>query len=250
MTRMVDVPREDSAGEINCPRKGVLGIQRCHEYQADTERAGRSCVCPVFRAYEGGLPAEGACGENVQRCGSPSDPFGFNRFAVTHTQEPPQMATRPRAGAPCTLCHKPSPEDSRLREGLCKPCRAAYIRDAAEERKRERIASQHGAPSADVAGPAIASDNGAAVPAHLVLTKPQQVVFPAVAEQEVKRLKGVVHERETRIRALVERFDRISWVAHGAEKGFATLADLVRVVRECYPAIPAAELGPDPDAGL
>lgn len=66
---------DDGRARIDCPRKGVMAIARCREFQRETAAEGKSCRCSVFESYRGGEadskmdppPSEELCGREVTK---------------------------------------------------------------------------------------------------------------------------------------------------------------------------------------
>jgi hypothetical protein len=185
-----------AVGEIVCPLRGTMAIQRCHQWQRSTTSDGRSCRCSTFNTYESGRRE--LCGRVVPDTESiPSTP------AIEVA-----MATRPKVSKNCTRCGKPSPPPSKISNGLCGPCR----RDVEELQDRGEAEKP---PTVPRRMTVVAATRGA--------TDARQALLPALAEGEIARLKREVRKWENEC-------ERLEWLARGVVEGKITPQELGRLL--------------------
>lgn len=228
------------ASEIQCPRKGLMGLGRCVEFQKETAAAGDACTCVVFHAHPDAaelgpiVPVENLCGrvfdKSVERTNrvvtrpkpkgamAPERELAARRELIADRMRAPKKhndltplkkkeapmppSRRPETAEPCEKCGKPSPEGTRRYKGLCEPCRSAA--KAEKTPKKEKTKSID-----DVAK------------RH---APPRQKMLPVVAEQEIAQLRAALDEAN-------KKLARIHWLVEGVKDGFAKLEDLAVAAR-------------------
>lgn len=202
---------DDGQGQIECPRKGLVAIDRCRQWQRETAEAGAPCTCPIYLAYGGGEP---------DRDTRPPTKAELRCGRAAPLEEVPAMTVHQKIGKNCDRCKKPSPDGTRVRDGLCKPCRDADASKAppppppppAAVRTASKVVLK-----APEARPAPHQR------AHALAHAPRQAVFPVVAECEMDHLRAQLAERDATIARLKAERDRMKWAIAGARSGHVTV---------------------------
>jgi hypothetical protein len=217
---------DDGAGQIVCPLRGLMAIERCKEWQRETAERGAGCTCDVFRAYRGGAPDHDAseavevpleqhlCGrrldEEIEKLVEKRSQRQQLPPSVVKKTKEPSMPAKPKTGTACTRCSKPPPEGTHIFGGLCKPCRD-LAKAVEKEEGQQRIAS--------TARKHAASHDG------------RQTTIPAVAACEVDHRKKQLAQKDELIAEQARAIERLHWAARGCAEGHIGPEELERLVK-------------------
>jgi hypothetical protein len=230
---------DDGTGQIDCPRKGsIMAIQRCQQWQAETAATGAACTCATFTAHQAAAAAR--CGRQIEASPTkhaPCDACGQPPW-LCNCPDDDEEATMPRNAKRCTKCNNLSPGFSRVRDGVCKPCRDKQTKtDPAPKKsgaRADKIRDRAEAKKPPVKAPA--DDNQAVTkPAPVTTTQvptfARQQILPPVAEIEIADLRSVNEKLARDLEEMKRNFEKIHWIVDGITRGFATIDQLMRAMK-------------------
>jgi hypothetical protein len=256
--------QDDGRARIDCPRKGVMAIGRCREFQRETAAAGKSCTCSVYEAYRAGEgdaelplpPSETLCGrELTPELGQELDELrghkktgGTRRRAQlvagaqsldeqiaelqqTNHKSPravervEEEADMTKLAKRCDKCGKASPGDTKIWGGLCKPCRD--IRDEAKNKEAAAAIEQIAAKHAPAPAPAAGGSGGGVDIVAMTIVAP---VPPKERQQLMQPVVQADLDRLTReINRLTRALNRANWLLQGVREGHIPIERLAEI---------------------